>query len=235
MVDLCYGDYLAEILNAEYVHLAKGASSNDRIWRKSSELILSDQIDTNDILLVQYTDIHRREFPSVEFHHDFVPDQHFNLPHEQVQSILNPADDYWVSDYKMDSHTWVRNPSDKHLHQTYQTYGVSDVFDQNYFVLRHNQFAALCAMHHINLIVFDTRYIKSQYLEIGKGSLSFKIIKEDVFPEIHGENHWKYELGYTQQQPDFWDSSHMSSLGHEYVAQCIAQALWPHSGVDICH
>jgi len=48
-VDYCYGDYLSEMLGAEYKHYAAGCGSNDRIFRILPNLIKNNQNQINSL------------------------------------------------------------------------------------------------------------------------------------------------------------------------------------------
>jgi hypothetical protein len=59
--NLAYGDHLAKHLNAEYIHQAASAGSNTRIWRVVTNAVMNGVITSDDILVIQYTEITRDE------------------------------------------------------------------------------------------------------------------------------------------------------------------------------
>lgn len=56
-----YGDYLAEELDREYIHNAAGCGSNNRMWRTATNAIMNNELTSDDLLIVQYTEITRSE------------------------------------------------------------------------------------------------------------------------------------------------------------------------------
>lgn len=221
-VHLTYGEHLSKLIDADYVHLAKGGSSNDRIWRTVSSMVLQEHIKPGDLVLIQYTDLHRREFPSTISNSQEL--SVFSKP-EKIQSLLNAEKYYFISDYKIDSYTWQTYDHDKKMHLQYQTSCVSEVFDENNFYLRHNQFASLCKSYGINVILFNTRYMDSALLGWSNVKFPFPIIDEDSFLKIRQGDSWKYELGYSVNEPLVWDTAHLNHQGHIYVAECLHQAF----------
>jgi hypothetical protein len=246
-VDRCYGDYLSEMLDKQYVHLAKKGASNDRAWRKATEMILRGQIDSDDILLVQYTDLNRREFPSNNL-------KSAHVGTEVVESMSDMHKSYAVSDYKIDSYTWMDDAYDAELHQAYQNCSTYTGFDEDYARFRHSQFEALCKLHGITLVVLVVRYICYQhdsFVQFLESSDNIYTISEKQFTELHGDNRKDYELGYAkarqylgrlrhtkskndarkiidQLNTDHWDNAHLSKAGHQCVAKHLAEYLCNH-------
>jgi len=58
-----YGEIFAEKLGCEYLHLAKGGSGNQRIFRLVTENIMSGNIAKGDLVLVQFAEPARAEIP----------------------------------------------------------------------------------------------------------------------------------------------------------------------------
>ena len=61
-VDTVYGKILADSIGYDYVHHGAGCGSNYRIWKKLTQMLMSGDLTDCDIVLVQYTQIDRREF-----------------------------------------------------------------------------------------------------------------------------------------------------------------------------
>jgi hypothetical protein len=61
----CYTHRLAEKLNLEYFNFGSCGASNDYIFRKVFELINSNTIHTEDILIIQWTHYSRKELPVI--------------------------------------------------------------------------------------------------------------------------------------------------------------------------
>jgi hypothetical protein len=56
-----YGDHLAEELGREYIHNAAGCGSNNRMWRTATNAIMNNELTSDDLLIVQYTELARSE------------------------------------------------------------------------------------------------------------------------------------------------------------------------------
>lgn len=61
-VDEVYGEILAKKLNIDYVHEGSGCGSNWRIWRKIVNHVINNNLTSDDLLVIQYTTLERREF-----------------------------------------------------------------------------------------------------------------------------------------------------------------------------
>jgi enterochelin esterase-like enzyme len=57
-----YGEILANNINAEYIHHGAGCGSNYRIWRTITRMVMNNEIDKDDIVFIQYTDVSRQEY-----------------------------------------------------------------------------------------------------------------------------------------------------------------------------
>ena len=61
-VNYVYGELLAKKIDCEYIHEASSCGSNWRIWRKIINHIMSGNLTSNDLLIIQYTTLERKEF-----------------------------------------------------------------------------------------------------------------------------------------------------------------------------
>jgi hypothetical protein len=61
----CYTNKLAEQLNLEYYNFGSSGASNDYIFRKVFELIETNIITKEDIIIIQWTNYNRKELPIV--------------------------------------------------------------------------------------------------------------------------------------------------------------------------
>jgi hypothetical protein len=59
----CYAHQLAEKLNLEYFNFGACGASNDYIFRKVFELINSNTLQSDDIIIIQWTHYNRKELP----------------------------------------------------------------------------------------------------------------------------------------------------------------------------
>ena len=158
----CYGDYLAEMLDRRYVHFCGGAGSNERSIRLITHAVLNKQMTPDDLLLIQFTDVSRRELPSawlthtksgkkIAQHHlakiDIAREKFTALHGETYHDMLDtpycdasPAGIY--TRYKMDSHMWQENEQDRKLHETVQFTCSDEAMDHERFM---SQFVMLDA------------------------------------------------------------------------------------------
>lgn len=229
-VDRCYGDYAAELLGLEYLHLAKGASSNDRSWRVLTKHILDGTITSDDIVVLQYTDIHRREFPSYGLNYiDYYDPEKgkYNGPNEKYHSSINKDDIYFVSHYKSGSSTWQSNHCDKEIHSAYEKNCSVWEFDCDHFYTRHKQFEALCEIHNIKLVVFWIRYTD----KLDPGDVLGNYSRENL---LHERVYWStldksvtdsFVLGYNGGDTAVWDGSHLNDKGHRFTAERLAEHI----------
>lgn len=242
-VKKAYGDYLAETTGLEYRHCAKGGTSNDRIWRMATRMVIDGEITANDIVIVQYTDRHRREFASYGISYDEHLDTIRNNIAEQDISNTNmvgvhPMDrtttecgTFYTSNYKMDSHSWQVNQFDRDAHFFYEKATALAEFDHEYFKTRHQQFEAFCEIHNIKLVIYWCRLSDTlvDHNPLGPYARKYLINEENFIPrEI--PHCYKYELGIMNENDvGNWDNSHLSVLGHRAVAQKLAEHLKRHS------
>lgn len=232
-----YGDFLYKMLGVEYVHLAAGGSSNDRLWRKLSTLILDGTISTDDLVIVQYTGIQRREFYSSDKGYAGEQeklDQKRSLDNcrslegekgdvpciEKTNCILFPEQTYHTSQFKFGSYTWQGNEENKKLHHSYEHCSSIYDYDYDYFLCRHKQFSALCQLHKINIIFFHTRYIQGD-VDIEKTYNEYDMKNLLIESDFYDYDNTDFDLGYACSAPGHWDSQHMNELGHEFVAKNI--------------
>ena len=231
-----YGDYLSELTGLEYHHCAKGGTSNDRIWRMATRKILDGEITANDIVIVQYTDRHRREFASYGLgynNHLAVIEADKNK--DKIIKGVHPQDKtstecgtFYTSNYKCDSHNWQLNDIDKQAHFAYQHATGVDQFDNEYFKTRHRQFEAFCEINHINLVIYWCRLstTMTDYQILDSYARKYLIEEENILP-TDAPHCYKYELG-TMHNPTVWDSSHINDLGHRTVAEHLSKHLSRH-------
>jgi hypothetical protein len=67
----CYTHALAEKLNLEYFNFGAIGASNDYIFRKVFELINSNTLQTDDIIIIQWTHYSRKELPIMNNNRDW--------------------------------------------------------------------------------------------------------------------------------------------------------------------
>ena len=133
-VDKVYGEYLSEKLNYEYVHEGAGCGSNWRIWRKITNHILNGNLTPNDLLIVQYTTIERREIWSRE---------NYISKNEKIELREEYKDGGNIVRFKMGSHAWQQREGEKKFFKLYEENFLSDDFEKEVFKTQNVMFQTL--------------------------------------------------------------------------------------------
>lgn len=139
-----YGDFLAEKLNCQYMHIAKGNGSNYRIWREAVNHILSGELTSQDLLIVQYSNMHRNEF-------------WFNK--EKSSAKEDEYDDGVVVRFKMNSYSWQDNRVLMDFFKVYENHCINSNFEKEKFIVNHTMFQTLLCYYKIKTLFLETAYI----------------------------------------------------------------------------
>lgn len=229
-VDYTWGDYLAEMLQYEYHHHAVGAGNNDRTWRIFTRKIVSGEITSDDLIVIQYTDRFRRELPaSAETYEPIFIPPNDTRPGKPVPWIFESDTPYgkmYTTNLKMDSCTWVGSPHDQ-LHRVYQETAIDDNWTKEHFFTQHAMFKALCDQHNIRLVILRTQYdgmlapIQDYYAD--HENTNFVYAEHILFPGNTRPQQSEYDLGLVCST--HWDRSHLSSIGHIALAEGITEYI----------
>lgn len=76
-----WGELVADHLGCEYIHEAASAGSNYRIWRTITNHIIDKRIHKDDLIIIQYTLVDRKE--------SWTPNLHTN---HELENISEPYD-----------------------------------------------------------------------------------------------------------------------------------------------
>lgn len=136
-VNKVWGDYLAELLNYDYLHEAAGCGSNYRMWRVLTSHILNGNINSSDTVIVQYTTLERNEFWSPTVEEDYLRD---------------PLFDGNIIRFKSHSYTWHKG-SEAKLMKLYERF-INDDFEKEKFVNNHMMFQCLAKEYNIQNLYF---------------------------------------------------------------------------------
>lgn len=209
-VDNVYGELLAQKLDFDYIHEAAGCGSNWRIWRKITKHVLNGNLTSNDLLIVQYTEILRNEFwTRLEEPNNFYK--------TKDGLLLSPSHDTEydgiINRWKMNSHNWQVNDKLSKFHKDYEDYFVSDEFAYEQWKTHNYMFQCMLSMNNIPTIFVNSVRINN---ELWSRSLSdstniLPTYKKHMY--VQSDRHSpKHDL----EQGDIW---HMNSVGHEYEAE----------------
>ena len=196
-----YGDRLAMMLGATYIHEGAGAGSNWRIWRRITKMVLDDFLMPNDIVIIQYTGLERTEFWS-----DSQPNKWHNVPERKnTITVREPyGDDGGVLRFKSQSHAWHKDREAEFL-KMYEEHHVSIPFCEEQFYTQHLMFQYMLKANNIKTIFFYSRH-RQQYPLLDH----FKLTMFDEGDEFR-------ENVDTYYKPD--DNSHLCDKGHLKLAK----------------
>lgn len=219
LVEKNWGENLAESLGMEYVHMNKGGGSNDRGWREISWKILEGEITSQDLVILQYTNIDRREFGATELGYQDYDDDPKRFHHKE--KFCNSLGTFYTTAFKYGSHAWQSSSWDTMLHLAYEHTGaISEKYNECHFITQHMMFDSLCRQHGINIMYLRTRYMDDR-LEFPADNvfyehhhLSLQAPNETMLGHIPGH-----------PDPDKYDPSHLSEHGHALLAQLVQEYL----------
>ena len=217
-VDRCYGDYLAEMLDFDYDHMAAGCGSNDRTLRISTSKILNQEIREDDILVVQYTNIHRREFYSrfqkIEYSKYFPKDG-------KATPLREKYSDGDLIKYKLGASDWQSEPEEKEFFELYENNFLSSEYDTERFLNSHSSFLALLEKFKIRtlFVLVDGYIIEDMQEESRKLFLETFDTTSDLIKPINITKYFENQNNCLEKAPT--PPSHFSLEGHEVVAKCI--------------
>jgi len=189
-----YGDYIAEKMNLSYDHQAVSCGSNYRIWRVITNKIMKKEITSDDLLIIQYSEITRSEFCSVED----------PTPTDQVSEKYD-ADSYIIR-YKLGAEHWHGKNFVSKFIKNYTKFFIYDKFELEKFKINDYNFKCMLKQNNINAYFF----VASWYLP--KNIFN----SNDLFYDKTYINHDKYRyLPYCASKTD---SHHLSDIGMREVA-----------------
>jgi hypothetical protein len=216
-IDVVYGKILANRLDADYVHHAVISGSNNRIWRKVTQMVMNNEITDihrmppvnevitkNDIVIIQYTAMNRQEY--------------FSLNRYTVKLSRDWVEPYDRDDggeiirYKVDSYNILnKNKYEKKFFELKEKYFTSNKFDEERFEYNHYLFHNLMMSKGIKVV-----YLVSPNRPLDNYSWDYR----HLFNK-NGELHvtlLEDNDEYLRHMDGVIDHYHFSKKGHEYVA-----------------
>lgn len=245
----CYGDYLAERMDYDYVHLAGGGGSNYRSIRQIVQAVASGEATPDDMIVIQFTDPTRKEMNSsyltgtslgqklAREHTDSCQisfDRYKALLREGMSENLQsaniditPAGVY--TRYKNNSEEWQLCKQDQQLHLSYFKWAYDPALDLQNFIVQFRMLDAFLLHHNIPYMYnweATGRSILFAFSEHCPGELP--VDEESGSSKYHCILH-KYwpehrSLRYEQELTQYHlvpneDWIHYSILGHKTVAR----------------
>jgi len=194
----CYGDVLSKKLNIEYSHsgVAK-CGSNDRIIRLLTHDIIEKNITSDDLVLIQYTIPHRKEFITW-------------IDPETADEVQESVDEeYYLIRYKIGCHEWHGNKKIKSFLKLYDEYMSVPNFDNYNFRLENIRLQTLLEHYNINACILGL----SCYAPLHKDmDISIPYFKDRIYynETIGNDNNERHALD---------DPYHLSESGHTVLAE----------------
>lgn len=190
-----YGELLAEKINYQYIHEGAGCGSNYRIWRKITNYVLENQISSDDLLIIQYTNYTRNEF--------FTPLSHrvFQSSKYKLCLVDKSYDDGNILRYKLGAASWQKYPEEQDFFEIYERSFINESFEKEKFIINNYNFQRMLEYHKIPTIFLDTFRI----LKIDNYVIDY--FQNISFQDRENLNSLKYNL-------DENDASHMNQEGH---------------------
>lgn len=224
--DATYGALLADYFKAEYIDLAAGCGSNERSSRLLLTGIRKNKINSDDLVIIQYTNPLRKEF--VTNQSDFAwPDikreirdyykpldrSNFNedLPTIPLQEAYNQEFD--MIKFKFDSYTFQSNKVLKEFMENFTRFFLSIEFEEE---LAHNLHLSLTSTLHSYKI--PTVFLRTDYIN---PTISQENFEKMLFPGQISINLLDF-LGDDKSNPEYWlDGAHINTEGHKKVFETI--------------
>ena len=206
-VEYNYGEYLGKILDKPVGFYTSGCGSNYRMWRKLVPAITSRVITENDLLIVQYTSVERKEFwTSFE---SSVPEDYGSHGHPIKGSPMREKySDGEVIKYKVHAHTWQHNTEEKFFFKSYEENFLYIPFEIELFNTYHTMFKALLNQYKIPTIFLRTDY-----------SHDLLVLQEVTPPFEHFLNVQHVQIPELCFEKD--TCSHLTAEGHKELANIL--------------
>jgi hypothetical protein len=198
-----YGQALAELLGWQYLHQGAGSGSNWRIWRCLAQMVISGEITDQDIVIVQYTGLERREFWS----------QRRSPPPEQGLNVRDPGPEGGdLIRYKAWAWTWMDHSIENKFLKIYEENFVSLEYERSWFVLQHLQFQLLLREYGIRTVFIDGRHTPRPLSLIPP----FEQCRWTEPLDFCADSQWDNQPG---------DNSHLNDAGHQRMAELLKQHI----------
>ena len=248
-----YGHATADLLGLDYLHLARGCSNKDRVYKLVVDAVRYGKLVEGDIVIVQFPDPNRAEMYSPWNH--YLNEHGDNLPKlfRQNNSLSlrdSSFGEYAFYNFKPLLNDYANNDQGMlpDLFKAAQDYSnaaevlgaVNERFILHDWQVRNSMFEAFLEQHNIQLMYYNHRTTGLWHHHFQNLDLTSKQkYWDDAFPE---SNIWheltqsmsqqqlqdEYLLGWDTikgQEPTQIDDCHYSQLGHTYMAERLASHI----------
>lgn len=244
-----YGDYLAEMMDYDYVHLAGGGGSNYRSIRQIVQAVGSGEATSDDMIVLQFTDVTRKElnssFLSGTEHGKKLAKQHVDtckIRFERHSALLNegsserlecqnidvtPAGVY--TRFKNNSEEYQLCEQDQNLHLHYFRYSFDPDLDLQNFMVQFRMLDAFLLFHNIPHVYnweASGSTILNNFSQYYPGELPIEAGAKSSKHHFIMKEYWPghRSLEYEKHQTEYHlvpneDFIHYSILGHKTVAR----------------
>jgi len=243
-----YGDYLAEKMNYDYVHLAGGGGSNYRSIRQIVHAVHNGELTDADMLIIQFTDVTRRELASswmsrtssgrkmAQTHFNTVGirrEKEMSLMGEGYSENLDTANIDMTNRgiytrYKLNSKDWQLCEQDHNLHTAIENYCSDIEMDNEYFTTQWLMLDAFLAQHNIpHVYLWEATgntildWWKTNYPDNSPVEVISGSSKHHMFINDYWPEHRNEDYEHNQTQYHLVphvDYIHYSILGHKTIA-----------------
>lgn len=132
-----YGQIIADKLRVEYIHNGCGCGSNGRIFRLFTNYVRNNIIDSNSLVIIQFTELSRHEiwFRYIDNKDDFI---YYN----GIPSVDKTNDGGGYYRYKWDSYQWHSNKKLSSIMKDKTDYCFSDEYyfekwkNEEYYIIQ---------------------------------------------------------------------------------------------------
>lgn len=168
--NICWPNFVAGKLNTDLINESRIQGSNWRIWRTITNRVLQKTIKKTDIVIIQYTEVHRQEVWSPI------------APYTPDTRVEEPYDGGKLFKFKFGSHMYGKG-LEKPLSQLLLKCS-NEKYELERFTVHHNLFCGFLENKGFKKVYFlDTTY----------GSLN-NIVHESLYPIINGRQLLKDHL-----------------------------------------
>jgi hypothetical protein len=205
-VDRTWGEILAKQYNLNYIHEAAGCGSNWRMWRRAFDLIDNNIITKQDVIVVQYTELIRREFWS--------PYQNESRPlhgSNGKSNMTEAYDDGHITRYKIDAEQLGDYTKKEQAFFKSYTRMLNPKFELESFRMMHNMFQGYMS---------DKGFANLYFLKCADFGVLYEYNK---FHKIYQNNYIHAPDAFDNHLPN--DQGHMNQQGHQLLADLVYQKL----------